>query len=99
MSILSAEIYRKAEAELVHVLHECTPHLSADAVGNVQHYLDNAELELAFESLLLSINQERVSVSQTSKQLLYPLGGLLGVVDDGVLIGNSWPTLCAVIKP
>jgi hypothetical protein len=49
--------------------------------------------------MLLSLNEEHVIVSPACKAILYPMGEALGVVQDGVLIGESWASLSEIIKP
>jgi hypothetical protein len=99
MTEMNAGAYRKAEADFKAALRECAPLLSVEALKDVKHYVENAELELAYESLILSLNEECVLVPPVCKKLLYPMADLLGITQDGVLIGTSWPSLSRIIKP
>ena len=98
MSILTQDQYRRAEADFKIALGLCSPFLSSEAMKDVEHYLNNAELEIAYESLGLSLNAERVDVPMSAKKILFSMGPVLGLDKEGVLNANFWKEASAIFR-
>lgn len=82
--------YTRIEKEFRRVFEACAPALALDSVENVRHYLDVAELEMAYESFVLSVLDEQVELSDANRMTLLELGPLLGVDTDPVFRGDFW---------
>ncbi len=97
--MLTPPQYHKAVADFKMALDICLPLLSAEASKDVKHYLDHAEIEIAYESLGMSLKAENVSIPQQAKEILYPLGIILNVNSESVLSGNFWEEVAPLLKP
>lgn len=82
--------YERLERRFREVFRGCAPSLSDDAMHNVEHYLDVAELEMALESFLLSALEERISLSAAAKRDLLELGVATGLDKESVLRADLW---------
>lgn len=60
--------YTRIEKEFRRVFEVCAPALALDSVENVRHYLDVAELEMAYESFVLSVLDEQVELSDADRR-------------------------------
>ena len=91
--------YRGHEQDLREVLGICNPFLSQEAVADVEHRLDHAEIEMAFESLCLSIRGEGVIIPEGVKAVLLHLGPALGVDKASALEENFWGNMLLFLDP
>ena len=99
MNELTAKEYRSAEEDFKIGFGMCMPTLSAEAKKNVQHYLNHGELEMAFESLGLSVKAEGIHVPRAARELLYPLGAGLGLIEESVFSATFWKEVSPLLKP
>ena len=84
------EIYRDYEPQLVGLLASFEADLSPDAVGHVRHYIGVGEYEMAFESLVLSLMEEGVSVSASAVDEIAVLGAGLNMEEEAVFRADFW---------
>jgi hypothetical protein len=99
MSALTPERYHKAENDFKIAFGICAPLLSFEAAKDIEHYVQHSELEMAYESLGMSLKAENVEVPRAVKEILYPLGPLLEVDKEGVLNANFWEEVSPILKP
>ena len=97
MSALTNDQYRSTEEDFKIAFGICRSLLSSDAVKDVEHYLEHGELELAYESFGLSLKAEGVEVPKSAKELLLPMGPVLGVDKEGVLNANFWKEVLPIL--
>jgi hypothetical protein len=67
---MTPDEYSVDERDFRALLEEVQSHLPADSLSDVQHWLASAELEMAVESLGLSVAQADVSLSPDAKARL-----------------------------
>ena len=99
MPVLSPDEYRKAEQTFTEIFKTCNPFLSSEAVKDIKHYLDHGELEVAYESMVLSLIAEKVILAKAEKENLYSLATTLGLIDEGVLKANFWEEAEPFLRP
>jgi hypothetical protein len=99
MSDLTPEQYAQSHAAFLRALAMCNTRLSAEATREIEHWLQHDELELAFESLGLSIMREQVTLSSEVREALFPLGLLLGLDRESVLSSTFWRDFCPLLRP
>jgi hypothetical protein len=92
------EELRQCAEDLRIALGLCKTFLSPEAISDVTHYLDHGEIEVAYESLGLSLKAENVDVPRAAKELLYPLGRKLGVDKEAVLSSTFWEDVSPLLK-
>ena len=91
--------YKAKEFEFVELLNQLRPHLSNEAVIHVQHYVDHAELEMAFESFCLALDSESISIPTELKPRLYKLALELGLDTNSVFDADFWLRMAPMLKP
>lgn len=64
--------------------------LSADSKEHVEHLIDNAELEMACESFILSVIDEDVALGSRDRQDLLDLCLVLGLDRESVFRADFW---------
>ncbi len=99
MTELTAKKYRNAEEDFKIAFGMCKPTLSEEAKKNVEHYLNHGELEMAFESLGLSLKAEAINVPGAARELLYPLAAVLGLIEESVFSASFWKEVSPILKP
>ena len=99
MNELTAEQYAQAHRAFAHALALCRTRLPIEAIQDVEHWLQHDELELAFESLGLSIMRERVVLGSEERMILFPLGPLLGLDRESVLSASFWEDVSPLLRP
>ena len=99
MSILSRAEYEKLEKEFQYAFDICKPLLSQEAVADVEFYIDHGEIEIAYESLGLSIKAEGVLVPNAARAILFPIGLTLNLKTDAVLRADFWDQIGPLLKP
>ncbi len=99
MNQLDPHHFHRLRAEFTRAFDMCRTQLSADAIRDVEHWLQHDELELAFESLGLSLRGESVIVSKEVKSILFPIGVLLGLDRESVLSATFWSDVSPLLKP
>lgn len=82
--------YHNIESRFRSVYSHYVSILSPDGVQNVEHYLDASELEMAYESFLLSMIEEKLDLAKQDKPELFDIGKLLGVDKDSVFRADFW---------
>ena len=66
------------------------PGMSAAAQVAVAHYLEHGEFEMAYESLMLSVLDERVPLDLATKTALRDIGLALGLDAESVFRADFW---------
>jgi hypothetical protein len=82
--------YPRFEKEFRRVFDTYSSALALESVENVRHYLNVAELEMAYETFVLSLVEEQVQLSDTDRLTLSKLGPPLGVDADPVFKADFW---------
>lgn len=82
--------YESLELRVCKIFGEFSELLSEDARNNVEHYIDVAEIEMAYESLVLSLIDEKIVVSDILRKELLEIGVLLGLDKDSVFRADFW---------
>jgi hypothetical protein len=72
--------------------------LSAEAIGNVGHYISVGEIEVACESLILSIVEEGAQLTADLKVELLDLCYLLGLNENAVFRSDFWSIAFPVLS-
>lgn len=90
MAELSQLEYQQYEGELIQILDEVKTLLPKDAIDHVEFYIQHGELEMAYESLCLSlIELKRVFPSET-RLALRSLGLSLELDKESVYMPEFW---------
>lgn len=92
---LSQEAYEKANGEVETLLEKYRSTISKDSVAHIEHYLHHDELEMAFESLALSVIEEHIEISEPDQKIMLQLGITLEVESNSVFDGETWNKLVA----
>jgi hypothetical protein len=82
--------YLFLEARLCSVFDNFAPQLSDEARQNVEHYIEVAELEMACESLVLSVIEEHIQLSADIKEELLRLCCALHLDEEAVFRADFW---------
>lgn len=88
--MLLNERYRELVADFKAVFVSCSRLLTDEAVQNVEHYLEVAELEMAYESFVLSVIEEKIPLSESARMDLLGLGLALGLDKEAVFRADFW---------
>ena len=87
--LLAPEEYQELENETALLLHTFRLYLEDADIQHVEHYLKHAEIEMAFESLGLSLMARHVQVKE-HEQRLTRIGALLGLDRESVFDDHFW---------
>jgi len=82
--MINADAYVELESRFLAVFLSLKPSFSTDAVATVEHYISVAELEMACESLVLSLVEESIVISADLWQELLSLCRALGLDKESV---------------
>lgn len=66
--------------------------------SHVNHYLDNCEVEMAYESMILSAMEEKLSCSMKEANELYDIGMQLRMDTGSVFDAAFWTRASAFLK-
>lgn len=88
----------RCEAEVVRLPENLRPALPADEVQSVEHLLAVGELEMAFESLVLSVMQARLRLEESEWVHLLELARALGLDRESVYDLDFWQSLVTATK-
>lgn len=64
--------------------------LSVDACQNIEHYMGVVEIEMACESLTLSLVHEEIPITPESKDELLQLCTALGLAKESIFRADFW---------
>lgn len=91
---LTPQEYHRLEEELVKFLEAVRLAIPRDEVQNVNHYVRHAEIEMAFESLGLSIIKHRIKLMEPfGGKRLITLGSKLRLNEESVFDPDFWQHL------
>lgn len=82
--------YESFEGRLRGILGRYGEKLSAEACQNIEHYMGVAEIEMACESLTLSLLNEEIPIAPESKDELLQLCTALGLAKESIFRANFW---------
>ncbi len=88
--IVNPKEYADCESILQSKIRQLRTLLPHGAIETVEYYLCNAEIEMAFESLGLSIIQHKVLLERETSQALYELGVRLSMDKESVFDDQFW---------
>jgi hypothetical protein len=91
--------FHDCEQRLRLVLERIRSQLSQEAVDHVEHLLSHGELEMAYESLGLSIEKESASISPDFAPMIYDLGVALQMDRETVFDAGFWPRFRRLLQP
>lgn len=94
---IEQEEYKSVEASFRAVFQHLAPRLSAEAAQNVEHYLDVAEIEMACESLVLSLAEEKIFLQNDTKEELVALCLGLRLDKESVFRADFWAVASAAL--
>ena len=88
---MSDSIYIKiANKKVSTLLNQCREVLCEDAIGEVVHYIEHSEPEIAFEGLLIELMQVDELPQNVDKTSCIELGNHLNLDSESVLDDNFW---------
>lgn len=90
MSVMTSENYEQVVGRLKNCLVLLSPKLTTDAVEHIQHYIVHGELEMAYETLVLSCIKEGVEFNSKISEELLSIGKILGMETEAVFECNFW---------
>jgi hypothetical protein len=88
--IVMDDVELKRVAQRLHEILSQISALSPGGVDHVEHYLGVAEIEMAYESLVLSLMGEQVVLDRRLANELLLLGVALGLDQESVFQGDFW---------
>lgn len=91
--------YQKLETDAQRVLDLCRPLLSGGAISDVLEKMQNAELEMAVESLGLSLLHEGVHIPEDAKPLIKRLCYDLKLNVETVFDSDFWNKILPQLQP
>ena len=81
---------RRTIDRLRSIASDWRPMLADDSDQNVTHYLDNGEVEMAYESMILSAMDEHLSCTEAVANELYAMGLELRLDKSSVFDSEFW---------
>lgn len=81
---IGGESYMEVERKLIEILAFYAGVLKDSSVESVQHYVSVAEVEMAYESFILSLADEAVELTDEHRLILLELGSRLFVSAEPV---------------
>jgi len=90
---MTPEVYTEREAVLERLLHNLAPALPEDAFDGVAHYLQHAELEMAFELFCLELITHRTKIERKEASAIHELAVALHLDTDAIFDADFWPKL------
>ena len=90
MNELTAENYNELAARLKACLGLFTSTLAGDSVEHVCHYIEHGELEMAYESLVLSCIKEGIACEKPVANELRSIGIELNMETEAVFEADFW---------
>lgn len=90
MSDLNLERYKILVARLNACIALLAPRLTSEAIEHVRHYIDHGELELAYESLVLSCIRELPAREMHISEELQTIGSDLNMEHESVFEADFW---------
>lgn len=91
--IMDSFVYKELESRFLKIFSRYVSALTGEAFDNVRHYIDVAELEMAYEAFVLSVIEEGVMLSESEINELLELGKVLGLDRDSVFREDFWELL------
>lgn len=93
MASLSKSEYRELDAELRAIFHSYGPLIEKSYLQEILHFLDHAELEMAFELFCLFLITNSISLEATPRAGLLRVGRQLGLNVESVYDPDFWTRL------
>lgn len=82
--------YLELKQEFMVIFNDYKNRLDIDSVGHVQHYVNVAELELAYESFILSLREASIDLLSQDAIALVKMGISLELNKDSVFQFDFW---------
>jgi hypothetical protein len=90
---MNVETYRQLEARFETILAGVLDMLDDETASSVEHFLDHAELEMAFEGLCLELMRLRKSAPANLSNDILALAKASGLDKHSVFDAEFWPKL------
>lgn len=87
---MSPEEYSRLENRFESLIQPHLGMMDDESADHVRHYVDAGELEMAFESFVLSSIEFQISFTADEKARLIDLGQLLGLQHESVFKADFW---------
>jgi hypothetical protein len=87
---MNMEAFRQFREEIIEVLATYNAPLAYDSAANAKHYLDVNELEMACESLVLSLMGENVPISDSHAAVLSNMCKALALDQQSIFREDFW---------
>lgn len=82
--------YLELEKKFMVIFNHYKARLDIDSVEHVQHYVNVSELEMAYESFILSLRENGVDLFSQDAAELIKMGVSLGLNNDSVFQFDFW---------
>lgn len=88
--IMDKSTYLHVEERFQQAIKPLITRMSDDGAQNVRHYLEVGEIEMAYESFILSIIEEQIAIPVEAKNELLELGLTMGLDKESVFKVDFW---------
>lgn len=90
---MTKEEYLLYQERIIEFLNLIRERISPNTLTGIEHYLDHAEIEMAFELFCLEIISKNISFPQNKKRQLLDLAERLGLKSNSVYEPDLWEKL------
>ena len=90
---MTNELYFSYEEKVVKLLNLIEDKISPELLRGIRHYLNQAEIEMAFELLCLEVIDKNINLNQDTRNELLNLAKNFGLDNHSVYEANFWKKL------